>query len=175
MTYFPNFELDEKEIPINMKTIIAILNHPVIVIMHALLGAGMMLYLQELTYQAVLWFLPCCFVILADLASGIPAARFRGEKVTFSTACRQTLNKTLCYLAWTLFACSINQLYDSHMPTLVGMGIIFLIEACSFFGNILEPKGYELSIKGILHVIGRRHDTEGLENIVEKKKDHGTH
>lgn len=130
-----------------------------------------MLYLQELAYQALLWFLPCCFVVLADLVAGMQAAKFRGERVTFSTACRRTVNKALCYIAWILFCCCLDKQYGANWPAWLGMGFVFFVEGCSFIGNILEPKGYVLSIKGILRVIGTRHNADGLEEIVEKKDD----
>lgn len=157
-----------------MKGLLTALNHPIVVLAHTIMGAGFMLYLEELAYQALLWFLPCCFVIIADLVAGMQAAKFRSERVTFSTACRRTINKALCYMAWILFCCCLDKQYGSNLPAWFGMGFVFFVEGCSFVGNILEPKGYSLSIKGLLALIGRRHNAEGLEDVVIKKRNnHG--
>lgn len=152
-----------------VKTLIASLNNPLVVMAHAFLGAGLLVYLQDAAYQAILWFLPCMFVIIADLVSGIQAARFRSERVSFSTGCRRTVNKTLCYIAWILFCVCLNKQYESSWPTWLGMGFVFFVEGCSFIGNVMEPKGYSLSVKGLLALIGRRHNAVGLEDVIEKK------
>lgn len=153
-----------------VKIIIASLNNPLVVVLHAILGAGLMLYLQDAAYQAILWFIPCIFVILADLIAGVQAARFRKERVSFSTGCRRTINKALCYIAWILMCVCLNKQYESSWPAWVGVGFVFFVEGCSFVGNILEPKGYSLSIRGLLAMIGKRHNAEGLEDIVEKNQ-----
>lgn len=152
-----------------IKTLVATLNNPIVVLAHSVLGAGLVLYLQDAAYQALLWFIPCILVILADLVSGVQAARFRGERVSFSQACRRTTNKALCYIAWILFCVCLTKQYESSWPSWLGMGFVFFVEGCSFIGNVLEPKGYVVSVKGILALIGRRHNAEGLEDVIEKK------
>lgn len=151
-----------------IRTLLATLNNPLVVLAHTVLGASLMLYLQDVAYQSLLWFLPCVLVIIADLVSGIQAARFRNERISFSTACRRTVNKALCYIAWILACVCLSKQYEGNWPAFLGMGFIFFVEGCSFVGNVLEPKGYALSIRGLLTFLGRRHNAEGLEEIVEK-------
>lgn len=157
-----------------MKYIFAIINNPLTTVLSAVFGSAMMLYLREAATQSIMWFLPCMCIIIADLFAGIQAARFRRERVTFSTACRRTINKIICYVAWILFCVFLNQMYMATWPTWSGIGIIFFIEGCSFIGNILEPKGYSLSVKAMLAVIGRRHNMEGLNEVIEKKDGNHT-
>ena len=154
-----------------MKTLIAALNNPLVVLLHSVLGAAFLCYLEDAAYQAVLWYLPCLFVIAADIFAGIPAARYRGEKITFSTFGRRTVNKMVCYFCWVLMCVCLSQNYDSTRPLKLGMAVIFLLEGASTIGNWLEPKGYIFSMKGLLKLIGRRHNAEGLEDIVEKKDE----
>lgn len=163
----PHFRITKNST--EMKTLLATLNNPLVVLAHAVLGTSLMVYLQDAAYQALLWFLPCMFVILADLVAGVQAARHRKERVTFSTGCRRTVNKALCYIAWILFCVCMNKQYESTLPTFLGVGFVFFVEGCSFIGNILEPKGYSLSIKALLLMIGKRHNAEGLEDVIEKK------
>lgn len=151
-----------------IKSLLTALNNPAVVVAHTVISAGLIAYLEDAAYQSLLWFFPCILVILADLVSGIQAARFRGERISFSTACRRSINKTLCYIAWIMFCVCMNKQYESDWPTWLGMGFVFFVEGCSFIENILEPKGYSLSIKSLLALIGRRHNAEGLEDIVEK-------
>lgn len=151
-----------------IKNLLIALNHPLVVILHAIFGAGFIVYLQDTAYQSLLWFIPCMFVIIADLCAGVQAAKYRNERVSFSHAVRRTTNKALCYMAWILFCVTLDEQYGSHWSTWGGMGFVFFIEGCSFIGNILEPKGYALSVSGLLALIGRRHNAEGLEEIIEK-------
>lgn len=154
-----------------MKTIAALLNHPLMVLMSSIFGATAMFYLRETAVQSLLWFVPCMAVIIADLAAGIKAAKYRGEKIRISSATRRTVNKCVCYASWIVCCVALNERYGTSLCAMFGMGLVFLIEGVSFFSNLLEPHGLKVSIKGILKVAGDKHNLNGLENVIEKKED----
>lgn len=151
-----------------MKTIAALLNNPLMVLLSSFVGATTMYYLQETAIQSLYWFIPCLAIIIADLAAGIKAAEFRGETIRVSGAARRTINKCVCYAAWIVCCVALNERYNTSMCAFVGMGIVFLIEGTSFVTNILEPHGLKVSIKGILRIVGEKHNIHGLENAIEK-------
>lgn len=153
-----------------IKIVAALFQDPLVVLLHALLGASFMIYFEDAVYQAVLWFIPCAFVILADLVSGIRAARYRKESVRMSSALRRTLNKCLCYVSWIIVCVGMNKQYGTHWVAWVGMGAVFLIEGISFFSNLLEPHGLKLSVTGILRVIGGKFHVDNLDDIIDKEK-----
>ena len=157
-----------------MKTLMAILNDPVMVFLSSLVGTAVAYYLQNTALQAFYWFIPCLAVIFADLVAGIKAAMFRGETVRFSGAMRRTLNKCMCYASWIICCVALNERYSTSLCAYIGIGIIFIIEGISFVSNLLEPHGIKLSIKGILKIIGSKSHIDGLEDVIEKPTNHDT-
>ena len=151
-----------------MKTLLAILQHPLSVLLSSLIGATALAVLQDNVIDAIGWFIPCLAIIFADLMAGCHAAKFRKEEIRFSTACRRTVNKIVCYGSWIITCVALNYKYGTHLMAPTGMAIIFLIEGFSFFTNLLEPKGLQLSWRGVLRIVGKKHNLEGLEDVIEK-------
>lgn len=154
-----------------MKTLVALLNNPIFVLLNSLMGATAIAYLQNTATQTFLWFVPCIAVIVADLVAGIRAAKHRGEEVRISTALRRTGNKVLCYFSWIVCCVALNERYVTEKCAWIGMGIVFVIETFSFFSNLLEPHGIKLSIGGTLKFLGKKLNHEGIEEIIEKPKN----
>lgn len=144
---------------------------PMFIFVNILLGSSVMARLQDSLYEAFWWFVPCLFVILADLSSGIHSAKKRGDNVRFSSAARRTGNKIVCYLCWIIFCVGVAKNFNNHTICLAGMAFVFLIEGISFINNILEPKGIHLSLRNIIKVFGRRKGFDGLEEIIERNDD----
>lgn len=144
---------------------------PMFILVNILLGTAAMSRLQDSLYEAFWWFVPCLFVILADLSSGIQAAKKRGESIRFSSAARRTGNKIVCYLCWIIFCVGVAKNFNNHTICLAGMAFIFLVEGVSFINNILEPKGIHLSLHNILKVFIRRKGFDGMEDIIEKNDE----
>lgn len=147
---------------------------PLVVLLSSMLGAAALHYLREMATQAFGWFIPCLAIIVADLAAGVRAANWRGEKVRFSKAARRTLNKIFCYGSWIVCCVALNERYDTSLCAFVGMGIVFFIEGVSFFTNLLEPHGLKVSVKGLLKLIGRKHNLDNLEDVVEATEASGS-
>lgn len=152
-----------------MTHIATITTKPTFVFLQATFGATCVAYLQEASIVAFCWFVPCLFVILADLITGIHASKARGEKVSYSTAWRRTINKTIAYMSWVLFAATSGIQFGIDILCPMMMAIVLLIEAMSALNNLLEPHGIQISWKGVMKVIGNKANIEGLEEVVEKK------
>jgi len=145
--------------------------NPVFIMLNIIIGSASMARLRDSVFEAFWWFVPCLFVILADLSSGIHSAKTRGERVRFSGAARRTVNKMTCYLCWIIFCVGISKNFHSEKICLAGMAIVFLIEGVSFINNLLEPKGIHLSLRNIIRVFGKRKGFDGLEEIIENNED----
>lgn len=128
-----------------------------------------LLYMKDVALLTFKFTIPTLFIIFADLIWGIQAAKFRKEKVTFSTATRRTFNKILAYTCWILFSSSIGITYQMDNLPMISMLLVFILEGCSCINNALEPHGKNLSISALLRVIGRKKDLEGLDEIIEDK------
>lgn len=151
-----------------MKTLMALLNNPIMVLLSSLVGATATFYLQATAVEALYWFIPCAAIIIADLSAGIKAARFRGENVRISGALRRTMNKCFCYASWIICCVALNERYSTRLCAWVGIGLIFFIESISFITNLLEPHGIKLSITAILKIVGKKSHFEGLEEVIER-------
>lgn len=151
-----------------MKTILAIGNNPVVVLLSSLFGAGAIGYLDATLADVIKWLIPVVMIILADLVTGVSAAKARGEAVRFSKGARRTINKLMSYSCWLICCVALNTCYGTHWVAWVGMGIVFLIEGTSFLSNLLEPHGIRLSIRGLLRVIGGKIHVDNLDEVIEK-------
>lgn len=144
---------------------------PLFIFLNVIVGSAAMVRLQDSIYEAFWWFVPCLFVIFADLSSGIHSAKTRGEKIRLSGAARRTGNKIVCYLCWIIFCVGVSKNFNNHTICLAGMAFVFLIEGISFINNILEPKGIHLSLRNIVKVFGKRKGFDGLEEIIERNDE----
>lgn len=151
-----------------MKTILAIGNNPLVVVLSSLFGVGAIGYLDATLADVIKWLIPVVMIILADLVTGVSAAKARGEVVRFSKGARRTINKLMSYSCWLICCVALNQCYGTHWIAWVGMGIVFLIEGISFLSNLLEPHGIRLSIRGLLRVIGGKLHVDHLDEVIEK-------
>lgn len=154
-----------------MKQVTYIVTHPLMVILQAAGGSIFISYLQEATLQALLWFVPCLCFIIADLATGITAAKHRKEKVSFSTAARRTITKCVCYLSWILGAVTCGIQFHSKMTCFFMMALVVVIEATSVISNWLEPKGVVLSWKGVFGLLGDKFGLKNLGDCVKEKEE----
>ena len=152
-----------------LKTVTHFVANPKILLIETTLGVTLLHYIEDVFGIACIYIIPTLCVILADLIWGIQAAKHRKERITFSSAFRRTTNKIIGYSCWVLFASSLGITYNYKMLPAIMMGLIFIIEGSSCLNNILEKRGLQISIKGILALIGRKTNHEGLEDVVEHK------
>lgn len=148
-----------------------LITSPPALLLQTLVGSTALFYLQEASLEAVKWTIPSIAVILADLKFGTDAARFRGEKVRFSSARRRTGNKILAYGCWIFVAVSLKQSFDMDWIAWVVMAVVMINELISCFNNYLEPRGKRLSEKGFWRFIGKKTGNEGLGDLLEDVND----
>lgn len=148
-----------------------LVSRPLLVMLQAVAGSVCVAYLQNAAVDSLLWFIPCLFATIADLSTGIRAARYRKERVSMSTALRRTGNKIVVYSSWVMFAVTCGMQFKTDWCTPMMMGVVLFIEMISIISNLLEPHGLTISWKGVLSVIGRRHNVDNLEDVIEKKDD----
>lgn len=154
-----------------MKFLLSLTNQPLFVLLSSILGGAVIAYVNDVAIQALYWFIPCIFVIVADLASGIRSARWRKENIRISGAIRRTVNKFICYFCWVVVCVGLNRNYNTELWSGFGVGLVIVIEGLSFITNLLEPHGIKLSIKGVLKIIGGKINVDGLEGVIEEKQE----
>lgn len=147
---------------------------PPMVLLQGTAGGALVLFLQEAALKSLLWFIPCIFAIIADAATGRPAARYRQEPVTWSRTIRDSVNKAIAYLSWVIFAVTWSINCDSSAICCTTVAVVLVNEALSVVGNLLEPKGFELSLKALLNLFGKKAGLSGLGSVIKPKtKENG--
>lgn len=107
------------------------------------------------------------FLIVADLVSGVMAAKKRGETIN-SAGLRRTLSKILVYnLAIVTGFLLETYMIDSILPVvkIIG-GIIGVTEGLSIFENLNTISGTNV-FKKVLEVLGSKNDTGKKEGSEE--------
>ena len=61
---------------------------------------GVVAFFSEAMKQTLPWLVLAVPIIVLDLLYGIRAAKYRGEKVRWSTAIRRTVDKAVGYVMW---------------------------------------------------------------------------
>lgn len=106
-------------------------------------------FLQTAVLRMIPYALPSVVLIALDLAYGIKAAKFRGEKVRLSTAMRRTITKTFGYVCWLVLASTMAIAFSQQWLEWAILGLVYANEFASIVGNHLETKGLEISWKNV--------------------------
>ena len=112
-------------------------------------------FLQTAVLRMIPYSVPALVIILLDLLYGIKAARFRGERVRFSTACRRTVSKIVGYICWLILASTLAISFNKDWLEWFVLGLVYANEFASIVGNYLETKGIEFSFIGLYRWILR--------------------
>lgn len=115
------------------------------------------------------WLLVMTFIIIADLASGIRKHYLlRDEEIRFSKGVRDTMGKFVTYYSFVVafVMLDIASVHEYHIDKWACLAVCF-IESISIMNNILKPHGLQLSLQGIMRVLGKKVDIDTNE-IVEK-------
>lgn len=102
------------------------------------------------------WLCLCIPFLVLDLIYGIRAARYRKDKVRFSTAIRRTVDKFVSYIMWVTAAVMMSSLFEVSWLDKVVLAVVYGNEFISIVGNYLETKGIELSFLGVWKLIIRK-------------------
>lgn len=141
------------------------------------ISATVVAFLQTAVLRMIPYSVPALVIIALDLLYGIKAAKCRGERVRFSTACRRTVSKIVSYVCWLILASTLAISFNKDWLEWFVLGLVYANEFASIIGNYLETKGIEFSFVGlyrwILRVItgkvGEAMDTAESEEIIKPK------
>ena len=134
-------------------------------------------FLREAVLRMVPYTIIAIPLIVLDLVYGIRAARYRKERIRFSTAVRRTMTKILTYACWIILSSALAIAFEHRWLEWVVLGMVYINELSSIVGNHLETKGLELSWKAIgaafSKIFGQKTgiDTEGINpaDFVQEK------
>ena len=158
-----------------MKTIMTnFLTNPLILLLNTTIAGTLILYRNELLNESVKWIVPVIFVIIVDLIWGIRAAKYRKERITFTSALRRSVTKVVAYSCWIILSVGMSISYGIDAIAAVMMSIVLVNEIISCINNYLQPSGKKLNIKSVLAVIGEKLNLKTLKDVsVEdiKKED----
>ena len=142
-------------------------------------------FLQQSVTRMIPYSLPAFALIILDLIYGVRAARSRGERIRFSTGLKKTTTKIFSYICWIILASTMSVSFSKEWIEWGVLGLVFINELASIFGNYLETKGISLSFAALYRFIFRKgaekagmgvskEDAEEIiKNKVEDKKKHG--
>ncbi len=140
---------------------------------------GVVAFFSEAMKQTLPWLVLAVPIIVLDLLYGIRAAKYRGEKVRWSTAIRRTVDKAVGYVMWCAAAVMIAQLFEVAWLDKVILGLVYGNELISVIGNYLETKGITLSVGALWNLIFRKAgekvgvevSKEELEEVIKHKEE----
>ncbi len=140
---------------------------------------GVVAFFSEAMKQTLPWLVLAVPIIVLDLLYGIRAAKYRGEKVRWSTAIRRTVDKMVSYVLWCAAAVMIAQLFEVAWLDKAILGLVYGNELISVLGNYLETKGITLSVGALWNLIFRKAgekvgvevSKEEIEEVIQKKHE----
>jgi len=142
------------------------------------ISATAVMFLQSAVLRMIPYSVPALVIVALDLIYGIKAARHRGERVRFSTACRRTVSKIVSYICWLILASTLALSFHKDWIEWFVLALVYGNEFASIVGNYLETKGIEFSLvnfyRWVLKVItgkaGEAMDSAEAGEIIKPKE-----
>lgn len=129
-------------------------------------------FLQQSVTRMIPYSLPALLLITLDLIYGVRAARFRQERVRFSTGLKKTATKIMSYCCWIVLASTLTVAFEKEWIEVAVLGLVYINELTSIIGNYLETKGIHLSFVGIYRLIFKKGaEKVGIEVSDEDAKE----
>ena len=161
-----------------MKTMLVTMEDEMVVAVSSGISATAVAFLQSAVLRMIPYSIPALVIIALDLLYGVRAARHRGERVRFSTACRRTVSKIASYICWLILASTLALSFDKDWIEWFVLALVYGNEFASIVGNYLETKGIEFSfvnlyrwvLKLIAGKAGEAMDTAEAEEIIKPKR-----
>lgn len=128
-------------------------------------------FLQQAVLRMIPYAVPSVIFIILDLRWGIKAAKYRGERVSVSTAIRRSMNKVFGYICWLILASTMAVAFGREWLEWSVLGLVYVNELASIVGNYLETKGLEIDWKNVFRAgfkIGGQKagvDTDGIDPV----------
>ena len=132
-----------------MKTMLVTMEDEMVVAVSSGISATAVAFLQSAVLRMIPYSIPALVIIALDLLYGVRAARHRGERVRFSTACRRTVSKIASYICWLILASTLALSFDKDWIEWFVLALVYGNEFASIVGNYLETKGLKFSIAGV--------------------------
>lgn len=109
-------------------------------------------------------------VIDADLYFGIEAAKYRKEKVKFSSAARRTLSKVFEYLCWVILSATLATAFEATWLQYVVLGVVMGNELSSIVANYFEAHGKHIKGLNIFKIISDKSGVDLQDVTIEDDK-----
>lgn len=114
-------------------------------------------FVMESLEHMLPWLMATCAVIVCDLVCGLRRSMLMGERVRFSSAVRRTMGKMVTYFAFVVMVCMVSVAAGGVWKIdIYACLLVCLIEGVSIIGNILKPKGYDIDLRKVLNLFGRK-------------------
>lgn len=161
-----------------MKATMLAVEEEVAVAVESGISATAVVFLQSAVLRMIPYSVPALVIVALDLIYGIKAARHRGERVRFSTACRRTVSKIVSYICWLILASTLALSFGKDWIEWFVLALVYGNEFASIVGNYLETKGIEFSfvnlyrwvLKLVAGKAGEAMDTAEAEEIIKPKR-----
>ena len=129
-------------------------------------------YLSQVLGEATPWLVVIVAVVFCDLVFGLRRAWTMGEEIRFSKACRDTMGKTITYVAFVLMVCAIDTATAKGWRLEMWSCLfVCLIEGSSIISNLLKPKGITINLAGLLNQLFSKITKTNNTGEVFKKDD----
>lgn len=128
-------------------------NNTVSILVQGGVSATALAFFSDSIMKMIPWLIVAVPLIVLDLIWGIKAAKYRGDRIRFSTAFRRTFGKGTEYFCWVVLASTLSIAFGTQWVEWAVLGVVILNEFSSIIGNYLETKGLEVSWKYVFNSI----------------------
>lgn len=133
------------------------------------------MFLQDAVQTMTPWLLTMSAVVFCDLIAGIHKSLKLGVHISISKAARETMGKIVVYTAFVLTAAMLETAAKHSMRLAMWLCLVVAaFEFGSIIANIAAPMGYDISVTGLLRVLGKRslgfNDEEAKEIIKDNTR-----
>lgn len=133
------------------------------------------MYLQDSVQTMAPWLMAMLAVVICDLIAGIRKSLKLGVHISISKAARETMGKIVVYTSFVISSAMV-EVATGHSIRLA-MWLCLVVAAFEFgsiIANIAAPMGYDISVTGLLRVLGKRslgfNDEEAKEIIKDNTR-----
>lgn len=133
------------------------------------------MYLQDSVQTMAPWLMAMLAVVICDLIAGIRKSLMLGVHISISKAARETMGKIVVYTSFVISSAMV-EVATGHSIRLA-MWLCLVVAAFEFgsiIANIAAPMGYDISVTGLLRVLGKRslgfNDEEAKEIIKDNTR-----
>lgn len=133
------------------------------------------MYLQDSVQTMAPWLMAMLAVVICDLIAGIRKSLKLGVHISICKAARETMGKIVVYTSFVISSAMV-EVATGHSIRLA-MWLCLVVAAFEFGSiivNIAAPMGYDISVTGLLRVLGKRslgfNDEEAKEIIKDNTR-----